>query len=283
MKKSLNNKIRGKRLVMGDENEVTSHEMLVEDKDGKIIVKQRGADGKMESVSEGGTYNEEYAIIQYYTQASKGSKNLTGYISVPYINLLEFATGECDKRIIEGIKGVDESSLTSKVMYSRRLAKVITSFRDDFIIKLNTDENKINIDIPSTSASEIIVTTNENGPLYDIFDIPRSELSIRVVNSSGSVTEPSYGLYSNIMVLPYQETIGFYYIYDAASNFLSCVETINEPTIYVNIDPSKADTLKVHYNHDGDFSDTKALFINGKEVDPKTRDITIGSDTIFLT
>lgn len=53
MKKSLNNKIRGKRLVMGDENEVTSHEMLVEDKDGKITVKQRGADGKMESVSEG--------------------------------------------------------------------------------------------------------------------------------------------------------------------------------------------------------------------------------------
>jgi hypothetical protein len=57
MKKSLNNRLRGKRLVTGDENEVTSNEILIEDKDGKIAVKQRGAEGKMEDIADGETIN----------------------------------------------------------------------------------------------------------------------------------------------------------------------------------------------------------------------------------
>lgn len=82
MKKSLNNKIRGKRLVMGDENEVTSHEMLVEDKDGKIIVKQRGADGKMESVSEGESIVNN---LYYYMRPSSSD-----HIKIEYSKITSF-------------------------------------------------------------------------------------------------------------------------------------------------------------------------------------------------
>lgn len=88
MKKSLNNKIRGKRLVVGDENEVTSHEMLVEDKDGKIAIKQRGADGKMENVSE--TITSEYSIY-YYTSGSKSDSPLGGQLYI-YSQLLPYTT-----------------------------------------------------------------------------------------------------------------------------------------------------------------------------------------------
>ena len=82
MKKSLNNKIRGKRLVMGDENEVTSHEMLVEDKDGKITVKQRGADGKMESVSEGESIVNN---LYYYIRPSSSD-----HIKMEYSKITSF-------------------------------------------------------------------------------------------------------------------------------------------------------------------------------------------------
>lgn len=68
MKKSLNNVFRGKRLVTGDENEITQHEMLLEEKDDKVIVKQRGTDGSIQQVSGGG--NDSANSILYYTKYS---------------------------------------------------------------------------------------------------------------------------------------------------------------------------------------------------------------------
>lgn len=68
MKKSLNNVFKGKRLVTGDENEITQHEMLLEEKDDKVIVKQRGTDGSIQQVSGGD--NESASSILYYTKYS---------------------------------------------------------------------------------------------------------------------------------------------------------------------------------------------------------------------
>lgn len=53
MKRCLNNVYKGRRLVTGDENELTSHELLLKEEDNKIVVKGRGDSGEVETLSGG--------------------------------------------------------------------------------------------------------------------------------------------------------------------------------------------------------------------------------------
>lgn len=91
MKKSLNNTIRGKRLVVGDENEVTSHEILVEDKEGKIALKQRSSDGNIETLSGGESgYNIWYYCYGIRTKNANGMTNGQEYAVAPYRSFKDF-------------------------------------------------------------------------------------------------------------------------------------------------------------------------------------------------
>lgn len=65
MKKSLNNRFKGKRLVTGDENEITDHEILLKEENNKVVVKEKDTDGKIKQIS-GISEN----IIKYYIRAS---------------------------------------------------------------------------------------------------------------------------------------------------------------------------------------------------------------------
>ena len=113
MKKSLNNKIRGKRLVMGDENEVTKDEILIQDKDGKITVKQRGADGKMENISGGDGFNIWYYCTGSIRMESGGFKpgTIIGY--APYKNFEDFLFSK------------DKPEYTTNILYSNTTKRVI--------------------------------------------------------------------------------------------------------------------------------------------------------------
>lgn len=51
MKKSLNNRFKGKRLVEGDENEITAHELLLKEENNKIVVKGRDESGNVKVLS----------------------------------------------------------------------------------------------------------------------------------------------------------------------------------------------------------------------------------------
>lgn len=263
MKKSLNNKIRGKRLVMGDENEVTSHELLVEDKDGKIAIKQRGADGKMESVSGGGA--NSYNIL-YYTTASKDGSTVNWRKEVPYINLLDFATGECDKRIIEGI---DEGTLTSKETHSKRKVTVQATLCD-FIDSVIDKDNQIiyeNINIPNNQSDIIIPKYSFSSDIKDSSSAKKIPVTLSI---SGYENSQHFGI---VIAEPYpysKESSPFIEttVYDPVSNVLSYYSAASGSAAtyaVITIDPKLAESLKIHYwGYRGAFN---RIYINGKEIE----------------
>lgn len=275
MKKSLNNTIRGKRLVVGDENEVTSHEILVEDKDDKITLKQRGSDGNIETLSGG----ENTSNIMYYCTGSIQDKNTVyWHKSVPYINLLDFATGDCDSRLIKGLKNY---TLTSKELYSKRKVIVQATINKDFFYYTKgTGWNKICVNIPSKGDTDIILPiTDFTSSIID----PLTESVEPVCLSIGG-----YYFYSSspknagieTYIIDKGDSVVYTTIYDAATNVLSyySAQSSGDPTVYITIDPQRAKTLKVHYW--GYYGSISMLYINGKEVDPSSRDFTIGTDTM---
>lgn len=209
MKKSLNNKIRGKRLVMGDENEVTSHEMLVEDKDGKIIVKQRGADGKMESVSEG----ESIVDNLYYCMCPYSSDP----IETEYSKITSFK--DFFNRGIEKPEGYCYVTLNT-VMPAANSSNVSISYKE-------YDGSEI-VDINVKSPTEELVSPN---PLYYM-------LSKSYTNSGGTIQDIPMKATS---VIGRIDPI----LYNAATNVLIYYTGVSN--CFVNITPeSLAETLKCY-------------------------------------
>lgn len=75
MKKSLNNRFKGKRLVTGDENEITDHEILLKEENNKVVLKERGTDGKIKQISTEEDDNNGYKV--WYNVAGTDSNNTT--------------------------------------------------------------------------------------------------------------------------------------------------------------------------------------------------------------
>ena len=210
MKKSLNNKIRGKRLVMGDENEVTSHEMLVEDKDGKITVKQRGADGKMESVSEG----ESIVNNLYYYMRPSSPK----FIEIEYSKITSFK--DFFNRGIA--KPEDYCYVTlNTVMPAANSSNVSVSYED------YGDSEMVDINVKSPT--EELVSPN---PLYYM-------LSKSYTNSGGIIQD--IPMEANSIINDGINPI----LYNAATNVL--IYYTGSSNCFVNITPeSLAETLKCY-------------------------------------
>lgn len=99
MKRSLNNRFKGKRLVTGDENEINAHELLLKEEDNKIVVKGRGESGNVEVLSGGSNKGTEFNI-SYYIKGS-GVPLQTEFST--YTSLEDFISKDISKPDIDDI------------------------------------------------------------------------------------------------------------------------------------------------------------------------------------
>ena len=196
---------------MGDENEVTSHEMLVEDKDGKIIVKQRGADGKMESVSEGESIVNN---LCYYMCPSSSD-----HIEIEYSKITSFK--DFFNRSIEKPEGYCYVTLNT-VMPAVNSSNVSISYKE-------YDGSEI-VDINVKSPTEELVSPN---PLHYMLSKSYTD------NGSGTIQDIPMKATSviNNRINPI--------LYNAATNVLIYYTGVSN--CFVNITPeSLAETLKCY-------------------------------------
>lgn len=217
MKKSLNNRIRGKRLVMGDENEVTKNEILIQDKDDKIIVKQRGATGEMENISGG----EESTDVVFYCTGS-GTYNLghTAFTTLKDFLALDFKS-------------------TSNYAGTRYSAKQV-------VFPLTASSNNVTLEyIKQPSQNSEIVTITVKDPENKIVTVNDWEIAgYLCMKKYSDVTSPITELSTFGVDNPI--------IYDPASNILFYYTTLSN--CIVKIYPEElAKTLKIycliHLNH----------------------------------
>ena len=237
MKKSLNNKIRGKRLVMGNENEVTSHEMLVEDKDGKITVKQRGADGKMESVSEGG-FN-----IWYYASGSKlgVNGNYRKYSYGPYTDFESFFLSDYHP-------DMDTSDIITTVIYTKEVVL--------------PEDDKIEMSIHRSSSDQIAgvdinVSPGAKGIKSNCSVEKAIKCPLQIAKDNGGVPRLKAFGGSDDGYL-----ISNWALYDASHNVLYHYAIAS--SLDVKINPDLAESLKVYIKRGSGFNLGKAVRVNDK-------------------
>lgn len=231
MKKSLNNTIRGKRLVVGDENEVTSHEILVEDKDNKVTLKQRGSDGNIETLSGGGSdYNIWYYCYGSYEKANTGMTDRQEYALAPYKDFKDF--------LFSTEKGVDYSHF----LYSPQIIKTVMLQADSniqmslFHSYISTIDIAINV---SKGAKGVAISNYMDTNLVDL-DYIKSPIFIKTI-----VGNPSYLSVYKVRcrngatdIDEKQEAL-----YDAASNILYYFTAAS--TLNITINPELESTLRI--------------------------------------
>ena len=240
MKKSLNNKIRGKRLVMGDENEVTKDEILIQDKDDKITVKQRGATGEIENIS-GGSGKHTGFNLEYYWVGSTNGKYNNGY------------------QPLKGIKNADFTELENIMNTVNKLSKPASFTNGDVWCKatlitpmptnIKTDEYTVE------DASHNTLTYYMDASGYDHYKIDIKNATDEIltlnkdsINSGGAYAEV---LPKNIIMYdnPFDFGLNTPIAYDIANNILYYYNIISKNN-YVEITPtSLAKTIKVYGNY----------------------------------
>lgn len=210
MKKSLNNRIRGKRLVTGDENEVTKNEILIQDKNDKIIVKQRGATGEMENISGG----EGSTDVVFYCTGS-GTYNLghTAFTTLKDFLALDFKS----------------TSNYSGTQYSAK----------QVVFPLTASSNNVTLKYTKQSSQyKEVVTITVKGPENKIVTVNDWEIAgYLCMKKYSSVTSPLTKLSTFGVDNPI--------IYEPASNIL--IYYTSASNCYVNIYPKElAKTLKIY-------------------------------------
>lgn len=218
MKKSLNNRIRGKRLVTGDENEVTKNEILIQDKDDKIIVKQRGASGEMENISGGD--NMAFNLL-YYAFGSIGSDSVTKTVYGTYKNLQDFLFSDYSPLDTSGFK------------YPPRIGKK-TILTQDKNISIEADPGAvaswiINIEV-SPGATGVAVPRNSYYPIY----MDKAVYLNTPTNPSaeGKIINLSDQVFTEVDM-----------IYDVASNILLFYS--GSSSLHITINPELESSLRI--------------------------------------
>ena len=206
MKKSLNNRFKGKRLVEGDENEITAHELLLKEENNKIVVKGRNNSGEVENISGGNN-------IWYYIQGSTydfKTKIVGAY--GPYKDFKDFMFSK--KHPID----------TSPLLYFNNIPYKSTVLTQDKNISMEADSNDdawtINIKV-FPGATGVAVPENESP-----FSLP-----IFVTKRSASIYKTDTFLESKSM------------IYDAASNIL--LFYTGSSSISIAINPELESSLRI--------------------------------------
>ncbi len=94
MKRSLNNRFKGKRLVEGDENDINAYEMLLKEENDKIVVKGRDESGNVKVLSGGNSEGSGIPNVWYYTSGSISgvSGNAVIATKTESVSLLDFFT-----------------------------------------------------------------------------------------------------------------------------------------------------------------------------------------------
>lgn len=244
MKKSLNNTIRGKRLVVGDENEVTSHEILVEDKEGKIALKWRSSDGNIETLSGGESgYN-----IWYYCYGSRiiNSRGANGqkYAVAPYKSFKDF--------LFSTEKVVDDSSFTNSPLITKtvilpadsNVQMGYSSFDAHVEININVSKGTKGLAIPNYSDSTF------NYPIYIENPIFIKKLIDNLVFQVYSFKYDTGILGSS------QQAV----LYDVASNILFYF--LGSSSMKITINPELESTLRII---DMGFSHVENPIVNGNK------------------
>lgn len=209
MKKSLNNRFKGKRLVEGDENEITAHELLLKEENNKIVVKGKGTSGEVENMSGGNN-------IWYYIQGSTyDSKNKTVSAYGPYKDFKDFMFSK--KHPID----------TSPLLYFNNIPYKSTVLTQDKNISIKADSNygawTINIKV-SPGTTGVAIPENESPFSLPIF-----------------VTKRSASIYKQDDLLESKEMI-----YDAASNILFFYS--GSSSIKITINPELESSLRIFSN-----------------------------------
>lgn len=268
MKKSLNNRLRGKRLVTGDENEVTSNEILIEDKDGKIAVKQRGAEGKMEDIAEGKStgFSLEYYIYGSLIRTNRGS----GYKLVKTIknaDLAELAKIPSTLKELESEKVNSHNAIYCYAIADHFTDATINHNSKNIVatdaygntITLNTNRSiTITVNRPSVKSLLQFKCGNSSNRGYNSI-ADDGDLKSPAASSSGRVTIDNAGYIEYLSDIQY----------DVANNILYYFATCSSSN-YVSIYPkSLADTIKVYGNfYKVTYSDKNSYnYLNGKLIE----------------
>lgn len=210
MKKSLNNRFKGKRLVEGDENEITAHELLLKEENNKIVVKGRNTSGEVENISGGNN-------IWYYIQGSTyDSKTRIVGAYGPYKDFKDFMFSK--KHPID----------TSPLLYFNNIPYKSTVLTQDKNISMEADFDDgaswtINIKV-FPGATGVAVPENESPFSLPIF-----------------VTKRSASIYKQDDLLESKEMI-----YDAASNILFFYS--GSSSIKITINPELESSLRIFSN-----------------------------------
>lgn len=224
MKKSLNNTIRGKRLVVGDENEVTSHEILVEDKDGKITLKQRGSDGSMETLSGGGVN------VWYYCYGTTWDKCfIQNYAIVPYKGFKDFLFST--EQVVDNLFFLESPQFTKTVMVpADSNVKMYYNYgRASATIYINVSQGAKGLAIPNMNDTPLVGYIEKESPIFIQMPIGNPK-ALQVYSFPYAFEED---------VQTFDQDV----LYDAASNILYYFSNSSSMTITIN--PELESTLRI--------------------------------------
>lgn len=218
MKRSLNNRFKGKRLVEGNENEITAHELLLKEEDDKIVVKGRGSSGNVEVLSGGNSDNN--INIDYYAYGSNAGGEGVDEVHklIPFTNLFDFNTKF--NGTYEEYKGV--------------------FIPVDKSIQIKDGSDGVSIEVPSGATG---IASSEYLTLLFLCKYQRGNC----VSYMASLSSCCNGLMmdSNLLGTPFDTGM----IYEASTNILyyySNASKKEESPINLTINPELAESLKIY-------------------------------------
>lgn len=224
MKRSLNNRFKGKRLVEGNENEITAHELLLKEEDDKIVVKGRGSSGNVEVLSGGNNDSEIY--MEHYLHGSNvgGPQVDTVYRIVPFTNLFDFNT-----------------NLNTDNYYESK--GVIVPIDKSIQMEYCTEDSSESLSIKVPSGATGIANDTSGTSLLFMLDYYNKKIDSRMLFSRNSFYSTSED--------PMQITVilGNEIVYEASTNILyyySSTSEIEDNTIDLTINPELAESLKIY-------------------------------------
>ena len=278
MKKSLNNVFKGKRLVTGDENEMTQHEILLKEEDGKVVMKERSTDGTIQEIgssSNGGSSSSAYTgfSLMYYWQGSHKNKsgNLTS--SVKTIRNADFTEFDKIYDTLANIDKPDDFINGNACCFATIETPFQTILKDpdgslDYGVKDNKGNTITKYYTRDSRYSYTHYVININKTCSDILGYLNSIGAGNPVTTSDGICNSYFIGTSSSMYLTV-DALNNGIFYDIKNNILYYYSNISAAYDYIHIYPeSLADTIKVYgdYYHRDQGASPSCVKINGKEI-----------------
>lgn len=205
MKRSLNNRFKGKRLVEGDENEINAHELLLKEEDNKIVVKGRGKSGNVEVLSGGNSKGSLINNVWYYTIGSISGVSNDAIVctKAESASLLDFFTTGFNKVKPENM--TTPGNFVKKIFAGEVIGEIVSTTDYDKEITSSTisvDSNCKGLYAENSMAQDGTITSmaQEDGKqqifisvgdstLFDIYDSTSNTL---LYYATGSNSKPTY-------------------------------------------------------------------------------------------